>query len=222
MSVTDNKIALTATELVVDVVQLLGKIGVFTTTLMTATIGLMVTGVGAIVSIFSMILSITSWLDSLDDLKKCRDTSYGMYRRIRSLVEFTNPNEICYKQFSTVVNWTKNTLLAFKQIMLQKQQDVIMTKKPFVPAEFNSFILYQNILSWLDLNQAIQTAQNGAYNDYIEFTENGGIICFAQNAEANFREKIFMITTEHSIHVVQSVAPCFRKIWIIAPNAEYQ
>ena len=169
MATQDYKLALDITKLVSNVIKLLGKIGVFTTKILTSIMTSVVTGIGAIVGVIGLIISINSWLDSLSDLKKGRDTCYGMYRRIRSLIEFTEPNEICYKHFKSLTDWTEKTLLTMREFLVNRQTDIVMAKKLFVPSDFNSFILYQNILSWLDLNEAIITANNGAYCDYIEF-----------------------------------------------------
>ena len=169
MATQDNKMALSISEVVIDIVQLLGQVGIFSATLMTATIGLMVTGLGSVIGIFSLILSINDWLNGLDDLKKGRDVSYGSYRRIRTLEEFTDPNNICYQLFSNLTEIAQKSLLDIKQYLENNQRNILMSKKLFIPADFNSFILYQTILSWVDLNEAIITANDGAYTDYIEF-----------------------------------------------------
>ena len=169
MSLKEYKLSLEITKLISNVVRLLGKIGLFTTEILSSLMATAVTGLGIIVTVIGVIISISSWLDNLSDLKKGRDTCYYMYRRIRSLIEFTNPNEIIYKQLKAVTGWTEKTLLVMKQIISDRQKDLVMTKKLFVPAEFNSFILYQNIISWIDFNEAVMTANNGAYNDYIKF-----------------------------------------------------
>lgn len=169
MATQDNKMALSISEVVIDIVQLLGQVGIFSATLMTATIGLMVTGLGSVIGIFSLILSINDWLNGLDDLKKGRDVSYGSYRRIRTLEEFTDPNNICYQLFSNLTEIAQKSLLDIKQYLENNQKNILMSKKLFIPADFNSFILYQTILSWVDLNEAIITANDGAYTDYIEF-----------------------------------------------------
>lgn len=169
MATKDYKLALDVSKLVTNIVQLLGKIGVFTGKIFTAIMSSFVSGVGIVFGIIGVIIAIGDWLKNLDDLKSGRDTCYGMYRRIRSLLEFTNPNEICYKHFSSLTSWTEKTLLTMREFLVNRQQDLVMNKKLFVPADFNSFILYQNILSWIDLNEAIITANNGAYCDYIEF-----------------------------------------------------
>lgn len=169
MATQDYKLALDVSKLITNIVQLLGKIGVFTGKIFTAIMSSFVSGVGIVLGVIGVIIAIGDWLKNLDDLKKGRDTCYGMYRRIRSLLEFTNPNEICYKHFSSLTSWTEKTLLTMREFLVNRQQDIVMNKKLFVPADFNSFILYQNILSWIDLNEAIITANNGAYCDYIEF-----------------------------------------------------
>lgn len=103
-------------------------------------------------------------------LKRTYMSCYNSYRRIYKLCNWADTNEIIYKNFKSVLDFAKEQVLNIKQEFLQTQeQNTNMRRKIFIGADFNSFVLFNNVITFIQAKQELSTAKDGTYNDYIDF-----------------------------------------------------
>lgn len=109
--------------------------------------------------------------NQLAKLKKQYMTCYNSYRRLKKLCKWCDTNEIIYTGIKRVIEGCKqkcNDMIIYLTEH-EKELNNMMTRKIFVGADFNSFVLFTNIITFIQSAQDLSTTRNGVYNDYIDF-----------------------------------------------------
>lgn len=105
-----------------------------------------------------------------EKLKKTYMSCFNSYRRIYKLCNWANTNEVIYKNFNSVLDFAKEEILKIKdEFMNSEYYKTNMRRKIFVGADFNSFVLFNNIITFIQSKQELSTAKDGVYNEYIDF-----------------------------------------------------
>lgn len=105
-----------------------------------------------------------------EKLKKTYMSCFNSYRRIYKLCNWADTNEIVYKNLNSVLDFTKEKVLNLKQEIANSENfKADMTRKIFIGADFNSFVLFNNVITFIQAKQELSTAKDGVYNDYIDF-----------------------------------------------------
>jgi len=109
--------------------------------------------------------------ESLAKLKKQYMTCYNSYRRIKKLCVWCDTNEIVYTGIKRVINGCQEKCVDMINFLTEHEKDLnnIMQRKIFVGADFNSFVLFTNIITFIQSEQDLSTTRDGVYNDYIDF-----------------------------------------------------
>ena len=109
--------------------------------------------------------------DSLAKLKKQYMTCYNSYRRIKKLCVWCDTNEIVYTGIKRVISGCQEKCVEMIQYLTENEEKLknIMKRKIFVGADFNSFVLFTNIITFIQSEQDLSTTRDGVYNDYIDF-----------------------------------------------------
>lgn len=105
----------------------------------------------------------------LAKLKKQYLTCYNSYRRIKKLGKFCDTNEIVYTSIKRVIDGCKDKCYELINKLQSKDIQNLMSRKIFIGADFNSFCLFTNIITFIQSSQDLSTTRNGVYNDYIDF-----------------------------------------------------
>lgn len=107
----------------------------------------------------------------LAKLKKQYMTCYNSYRRIKKLGKWCDTNEIIYTGIKRVIDGCKQKCNDMIYYLTEHEKDLnnMMTRKIFVGADFNSFVLFTNIITFIQSAQDLSTTRDGVYNDYIDF-----------------------------------------------------
>lgn len=162
---------------------LVGTLNFVTTTIIClATLGINTVVLGAIMSVlasnpFTVALAVITVIFSYfeignqaNKIKKQYLACFNSYRRIYKLCNWINTNEIIYESFKKVLNYIeleiKNLRDEFNNLTNQK---TLMKRKIFIGAEFNSFVLFTNVITFIQTKQTLSTAKDGTYNEYIDF-----------------------------------------------------
>lgn len=105
-----------------------------------------------------------------EKLKKTYLSCFNSYRRIYKLCNWADTNELVYKNFNSVLDFAKNEILKIKDDFINSQYyKTDMRRKIFIGADFNSFVLFNNVITFIQSKQELSTAKGGVYNDYIDF-----------------------------------------------------
>lgn len=102
-------------------------------------------------------------------LKKTYMSCFNSYRRIYKLCNWADTNELIYKNFKSVLDFAKTEILKMKNDFINSEYTTNMRRKIFVGADFNSFVLFNNVITFIQSKQELSTAKDGVYNDYIDF-----------------------------------------------------
>ena len=95
---------------------------------------------------------------------------FNSYRRIYKLCNWANTNEVIYQNFNSVLDFAKEEILKIKDEFINSEYyKTNMRRKIFVGADFNSFVLFNNIITFIQSKQELSTAKDGVYNEYIDF-----------------------------------------------------
>lgn len=160
---------------------LAGTLNFVTTTLIVlAALGVKLATLGAITAAlssnpFTMALAIITMIiayfeigDAAAEIKKQYMVCFNTYRRTYKLCNWIETNTVIYNSLEKVLDMIENSL----QKMKQEYETVgtgIMKRKIFVGADFNSFALFTNVITFIQARQTLSTAKDGVYNDYIDF-----------------------------------------------------
>lgn len=122
----------------------------------------------------AVIVSIINYFsigDQLAKLKKQYMTCYNSYRRIKKLCVLADTNEIIYTNINRVISGCQEKVKSMIQYLTENEDNLknIMSRKIFIGAEFNSFVLFTNIITFIQSKQDLSTTREGVYNDYIDF-----------------------------------------------------
>lgn len=105
-----------------------------------------------------------------EKLKKTYMSCFNSYRRIYKLCNWANTNEVIYQNFNSVLDFAKEEILKIKDEFINSEYyKTNMRRKIFVGADFNSFVLFNNIITFIQSKQELSTAKDGVYNEYIDF-----------------------------------------------------
>ena len=105
-----------------------------------------------------------------EKLKKTYLSCFNSYRRIYKLCNWADTNELVYKNFNSVLDFAKNEILKIKDDFINSEYyKTDMRRKIFIGADFNSFVLFNNVITFIQSKQELSTAKGGVYNDYIDF-----------------------------------------------------
>lgn len=146
-------------------------------------VGINVACMGALLTILAsnpfsfglaVVVGIINYFDTgkaLAKLKKQYITCYNSYRRIKKLGKQLETNEIVYQSIKRVINGCKEKCNNMINYLKQHEEELksIMPRKIFVGADFNSFCLFTNVITFIQSSQDLSTTRDGVYNDYIDF-----------------------------------------------------
>lgn len=105
-----------------------------------------------------------------EKIKKTYLSCFNSYRRIYKLCNWADTNEVIYRNFKSVLDFAKNEVLKIKEDFINSEYyNLNMRRKIFVGADFNSFVLFNNVITFIQAKQELSTAKDGTYNDYIDF-----------------------------------------------------
>ena len=105
-----------------------------------------------------------------EKIKKTYMSCFNSYRRIYKLCNWADTNEVIYRNFKSVLEFAKNEVLKIKEKFINSEYyNLNMRRKIFVGADFNSFVLFNNVITFIQAKQELSTAKDGTYNDYIDF-----------------------------------------------------
>lgn len=162
---------------------LVGTLNFVTTTLIClASLGISLASLGAIMAVlasnpFTVALAVVTVLISYFDIgrqaekiKKQYLACFNSYRRIYKLCNWINTNEIIYKSLEQVLDFVSNSVKEMKQEFEERfENKIVMKRKIFIGSDFNSFVLFTNIITFIQAKQTLSTAKDGTYNEYIDF-----------------------------------------------------
>lgn len=120
--------------------------------------------------IISIVVSYYAVDDVLSKLKTAYMSCYNTYRRLFKLSKWIDTNKIIYDNLNKVLDYEQQQIEKIQDEFLNSlDYNLQMKRKTFIPAHFNSFILFNNIITFIQANQEISTAKDGMYNDFIDF-----------------------------------------------------
>lgn len=122
----------------------------------------------------AIIVSVINYFSIGDQLKKLKKqylTCYNSYRRIKKLCVFCDTNEVIYTGIKRVIDGCQEKCNDMIKYLTENEDNLknIMSRKIFVGADFNSFVLFTNIITFIQSEQDLSTTRDGVYNDYIDF-----------------------------------------------------
>ena len=121
-------------------------------------------------AVVCMLINYFSIGDMAKELKKTYMSCFNSYRRIYKLCNWTDTNELIYKNFNSVLDFAKQQIQQIKDDFINSEYyKTNMRRKIFVGADFNSLVLFNNVITFIQSKQELSTVKDGVYNDYIDF-----------------------------------------------------
>lgn len=121
-------------------------------------------------AVVAVLINYFSIGDMANELKKTYMSCFNSYRRIYKLCNWADTNELIYKSFNSVLDFAKKEILKIKDDFINSEYyKTNMRRKIFVGADFNSLVLFNNVITFIQSKQELSTVKDGVYNDYIDF-----------------------------------------------------
>lgn len=121
-------------------------------------------------AVVAVLINYFSIGDVAKELKKTYMSCFNSYRRIYKLCNWIDTNELIYKNFNSVLDFAKQQIQQIKNDFINSEYyKTNMRRKIFVGADFNSLVLFNNVITFIQSKQELSTAKDGVYNDYIDF-----------------------------------------------------
>lgn len=150
-------------------VKLAVKLGIVVATNMTAVVTLCTNIVTAVIGIILFVFTINDYYNAMGSLRDVMNICYSLYRRLAKLNRKIDVNVILDTHLTNIISVIDSSLKDMISYLQTSKDNITLDKKYFLPSDFNSMILSENIMSWIDMNETIMTARNGTLQSYIKF-----------------------------------------------------